>query len=67
MLLKEIKTIKVPIIQEQKLALQRWAVDNGYSTSGIKSIAYGKWKRYKNLVSVEEVAQAPTQKALDAL
>jgi hypothetical protein len=48
-------------------ALQRWAVDNGYSTSGIKNIAYGKWKRYKNLVSVEELAQAPTQKALDAL
>ena len=37
-------------------ALQRWAVDNGYSTSGIKNIAYGKWKTYKDLVTVEEVA-----------
>jgi hypothetical protein len=41
--------------------LQRWAVDNGYSTSGIKNIAYGKWKRYKDLVTVEEVTQdSPT-------
>ena len=38
--------------------LQRWAVDNGYSTSGIKKIAYGHWKTYRDLVTVEEVAQA---------
>lgn len=38
-------------------ALQRWAMDNGYSTSGIKNIAYGKWKTYKDIVTVEEVAQ----------
>ena len=37
--------------------LQRWAVDNGYSASGIKKIAYGHWKRYRDLVAVEEVAQ----------
>jgi len=37
--------------------LQRWAVDNGYSASGIKNIAYGKWKKYRDLVTVEEVAQ----------
>jgi hypothetical protein len=36
-------------------ALQRWAVENGYSASGIKNIAYGKWKTYKDLVTVEEV------------
>jgi hypothetical protein len=35
--------------------LQRWAVDNGYSTLGIKNIAYGKWKTYKDLVRVEEI------------
>lgn len=35
--------------------LQRWAVNNGYSASGIKNIAYGKWKRYRDLVTVEEV------------
>ena len=40
-------------------ALQRWAIENGYSTSGIKNIAYGKWKKYKDLVTVEEVAQDP--------
>ena len=35
--------------------LQPWAVANGYSTTGIKNIAYGKWKRYRDLVTVEEV------------
>ena len=35
--------------------LQRWAIDNGYSTSGIKNIAYGKWKKYRDLVSVENI------------
>jgi hypothetical protein len=37
-------------------ALQRWAVDNGYSRAGIKNIAYGKWKTYRDLVTVEEVS-----------
>lgn len=41
-------------------ALQRWAVNNGYSTSGIKNIAYGKWKTYKDIVTVEELSQTPT-------
>lgn len=36
-------------------ALQRWAVDNGYSTSGIKKIAYGHWKTYRDIVKVEEI------------
>ena len=35
--------------------LQPWAVANGYSTTGIKNIAYGKWKRYRDLVTVQEV------------
>jgi hypothetical protein len=34
--------------------LQRWAVNNGYSRSGVKNLAYGKWKYYKNLISIEE-------------
>jgi hypothetical protein len=38
-------------------ALQRWAIDNGYSRSGVKNLAYGKWKRYRDLVTIEEVAQ----------
>jgi hypothetical protein len=36
--------------------LQAWAVENGYSRSGIKNIAYGKWKRYKDLVTVEKLS-----------
>ena len=36
--------------------LQPWAVANGYSTSGIKKIAYGHWKRYRDIVAVEKVA-----------
>jgi hypothetical protein len=39
--------------------LQRWAVENGYSRAGIKNIAYGKWKRYRDLVTVEEVSTKP--------
>jgi hypothetical protein len=35
--------------------LQSWALNNGYSTSGIKNIAYGKWKRYKNIVKCERI------------
>jgi hypothetical protein len=37
-------------------ALQRWAVDNGYSRAGVKNLAYGKWKRYRDIVTIEEVA-----------
>jgi len=34
-------------------ALQRWAIDNGYSRAGIKNIAYGKWKSYRDILRVE--------------
>jgi len=34
--------------------LQRWAVDNGYSRSGIKNIAYKKWNTYRDIVEVSE-------------
>ena len=47
--------------------LQRWAVDNGYSTSGIKKIAYGHWKTYRDLVTVEEVAHRLSQGAQETL
>ncbi len=40
-------------------ALQRWALNNGYSRSGVKNLAYRKWKKYKDLVSIEEVSQDP--------
>jgi len=62
------KTWRIVFIDDREIiikALQRWAVNNGYSTSGIKNIAYGKWKTYKDIVAVEEVSQIPTQKALD--
>lgn len=42
-------------------ALQRWAIDNGYSRAGIKNIAYGKWKTYKDLIAVEEVISNTNQ------
>jgi hypothetical protein len=48
-------------------ALQRWAIENGYSASGIKNIAYGRWKKYKDIVAVEELTTAPTTEALVAL
>ena len=38
-------------------ALQRWADNNGYSRSGVKNLAYGKWNRYRDLVAIVEVAQ----------
>jgi hypothetical protein len=42
-------------------ALQRWAIDNGYSRAGIKNIAYGKWKRYRDLIAVEEIISDTNQ------
>lgn len=35
--------------------LQPWAIKNGYSTSGIKNIAYGKWKTYKDIISIQKI------------
>ena len=46
--------------------LQAWAVENGYSRAGIKNIAYGKWKRYRDLVTVEEVTTKPATDASGA-
>jgi len=38
-------------------ALQSWAVDNGYSTSGVKILAYKlkPWKRYKDIKSIDVI------------
>ena len=35
--------------------LQSWAVDNGYSASGVKTLAYKlkSWKRYKDIKSID--------------
>jgi len=48
-------------------ALQRWAEDNGYSRAGVKNLAYGKWKRYRDLVTIEEVAHKSPQEAQKTL
>lgn len=58
------KTWRIVFIDGRELiikALQRWAIDNGYSTSGIKNIAYGKWKTYRDIVSVEKLSHPPDQ------
>ena len=36
-------------------ALQRWAVDNGYTTSGVKNLAYKKWKQYRDIQSIDRL------------
>jgi hypothetical protein len=57
------KTWRIVYIDGKEIiikALQKWAVDNGYSRAGIKNLAYGKWKKYRDLVTVEEVAQDST-------
>jgi len=34
-------------------ALQRWAMDNGYSASGVKNLAYGKWRYYRDIQEIK--------------
>jgi hypothetical protein len=50
------KTWRIIFIDGREIiigGLQRWATDNGYSTSGIKNIAYGKCKKYRDIAKVE--------------
>tara|TARA_B100000003_G_scaffold181197_1_gene172868 strand:+ start:48 stop:413 length:366 start_codon:yes stop_codon:yes gene_type:complete len=52
------KTWRIRFIDGREIViggLQRWAVDNGYSASGIKKIAYKKWKRYRDIAEVTEI------------
>lgn len=44
--------------------LQSWADVNGYSRAGVKNVAYGKWKRYMDIVSIEQVSHYPSQRAM---
>ena len=36
--------------------LQQWAKENGYNRAGLRNLHTNKWKRYRDLVTVEEVA-----------
>jgi len=40
-------------------SIHDWAIMRGYSKSGIYNLRTKKWKRYRDLVTVEEVSQAP--------
>lgn len=40
-------------------ALQRWATDNGYSVSGVKNLAYKKWKQYRDIQSIDRLLVTP--------
>jgi hypothetical protein len=50
-----------------KTGLSLWAKENGYTKSAIYRVSSKKANKHKDIVAVEEVAQAPTQEALDAL
>jgi len=58
------KTWRVVYIDGREIIIKSihdWAQRNGYSKSGIYNLKNGLWKKYKDLVAVEEVAQeAPT-------
>ena len=38
-------------------SIHSWGKENGYSKAGIYNLKIGKWKRYRDLVKVEEVTQ----------
>ena len=42
-------------------ALQPWRMKNGYNKLGLRKLQLKEWKKYRDLVSVEEVVQAPSQ------
>jgi hypothetical protein len=37
-------------------SIHDWAKEHGYSKSGIRNLFMKKWKRYKDIVTIEEVA-----------
>jgi hypothetical protein len=41
-------------------ALQPWRIKNGYNKLALRKLQLGEWKRYKDLVALEIVAQDPT-------
>jgi hypothetical protein len=36
-------------------SLQSWAKEQGYSKGGLRNLTIGKWKRYRDLVSIKKV------------
>lgn len=48
-------------------ALQPWRIEKGYNKLGLRKLQLKEWKRYRDLVAVEELAQAPARGATDAL
>jgi hypothetical protein len=37
------------------VALQPWRIKNGYNKLGLRKLQVGKWKRYKDLISLKEL------------
>jgi hypothetical protein len=48
-------------------ALQPWRIKKGYNKLGLRKLQLKEWKKYRDLVAVEEVSQDPFYGALDAL
>ena len=48
-------------------ALQPWRIENGYNKLGLRKLQLKEWKRYKDLVAVEEVAQETLKGAQETL
>lgn len=48
-------------------ALQPWRIEKGYNKLGLRKLQLKKWKRYKDLVAVEEVAQETLKGAQETL
>ena len=44
-----------------------WKIKKGYNKLGLRKLQLKKWKRYRDLVALEEVAQETLNDALDAL
>jgi hypothetical protein len=48
-------------------SIHDWAQKQGYSKAGIYNLRTKKWKKYRDLVTVEEVAQTPSQQTQETL
>jgi hypothetical protein len=42
-------------------ALQPWRIEKGYNKLGLRKLQLKEWKKYRDLVAVEELSQAPDQ------
>ena len=48
-------------------ALQPWRIEKGYNKLGLRKLQLKEWKRYKDLVAVEEVAHETLKGAKETL